>query len=158
MTTEPVEFRVKLSSRWHNDAPKYTVLIDDEIIDQGEITELKEENDQKVIEFIRDLPEGDHVLRIRLTGKNGIKHTIMNESNEIIKDQLLYIDDIDIDDIELGHMVYKYSEWYKQTRYSKGEYFYEETAEPDPTTCLGFNSEYRMKFSVPTYIWFLEVL
>jgi hypothetical protein len=158
MSTEPVEFRVKLSSLWHNEAPKYTVLIDDEVIDQGELTELREKNEQRVVHFTRDLTEGDHVLRIRLTGKNGIKHTVLNESNEIIKDQLLYIDDIDIDDIELGQMIYKHSKWFMQARYNKGEYFYEENPEPEPTSCLGFNSEYRMKFSVPTYMWFLEVL
>jgi len=155
--TELVEFKIVLDSVWHNAAPKYEVLIDDEVKSYGVVEEKFENGEEKVISFSLDLPEGDHTLKIRLGGKLP-RHTIVDDSNNIIADQLLNIKQIEIDEIELDYLFYSLSNFHKQTGVVDAKPVYDETPLPDKYTNIGWNGEYRLKFSVPTYMWFLENL
>jgi len=112
--TELVEFKIVLDSVWHNAAPKYEVLIDDEVKSYGVVEEKFENGEEKVISFSLDLPEGDHTIKIRLGGKLP-RHTIVDDSNNIIADQLLKIKQIEIDEIELDYLFYSLSNFHKQT-------------------------------------------
>jgi hypothetical protein len=159
---ENVEFKIKLSSEWHDDPPIFQVLLDDETIDMGAVTERNSDKEEKVITFSRELGEGTYTLKIRLLEKKW-KNTKLNEDGTILMDQLLRIDEIEIDEIELGHLAYRLSNFHKQTNFINGKKtqlppVYEETPEQEKYTSIGYNGEYRLKFSVPTYMWFLENL
>ena len=155
--TELVEFKIVLDSVWHNAPPKYEVLIDDTVQSYGVVEEKSENNEEKVITFSLDLPEGDHTIKIRLGGKLP-KHTIVDDNDNILADQLLNIKQIEIDEIELDYMFYSLGNFHKQTGVVDSKPVYDETPLPDKYTNLGWNGEYRLKFAVPTYMWFLENL
>ena len=155
--TELVEFKIVLDSVWHNAPPKYEVLIDDTVQSYGVVEEKSENNEEKVITFSLDLPEGDHTIKIRLGGKLP-KHTIVDDNDNILADQLLNIKQIEIDEIELDYMFYSLGNFHKQTGVVDSKPVYDETPLPDKYTNLGWNGEYRLNFSVPTYMWFLENL
>ena len=155
--TELVEFKIVLDSVWHNNAPKYEVLIDDTVQSYGVVKEKFENNEEKVITFSLDLPEGDHTIKIRLCGKL-LKHTIVDDNDNILADQLLNIRQIEIDEIELDYLFYSLGNFHKQTGVIDSKPVYDETPLPDKYTNIGWNGEYRLNFSVPTYMWFLENL
>ena len=155
--TELVEFKIVLDSVWHDDPPKYEVLIDDAVQSYGVVTEKSENGEEKVISFSLELPEGNHTLKIRL-GDKLPKHTIVDDHNNIIADQLLNIKQIEIDEIELDYLYYSLGNFHKQTGVVDSTPLYDETPLPDKYINIGWNGEYRLKFSVPTYMWFLENL
>ncbi|NDB57862.1 hypothetical protein EB001_05400 [bacterium] len=154
LDSELVEFKVILDSVWHNEPPKYQVLLDGELIEFGEVVEKEESGDEKVITFSKDLIEGDHVLQIRLVDKQN-RHTPVDENGNILADQLLNIKQIEIDEIELDYLFYQLGKYHKQTA---TEFVYEEEPLPESYKNLGWNGEWRLNFTVPTYIWFLENL
>jgi hypothetical protein len=154
---ETVEFAITLSALWHNDPPKYEVLIDDTIFDHGVVEEMDEQQQIKIVRFSTELPEGDHTLKIRLLGKQ-FKHTIIDAEGNILKDQLLHVKQIEIDDIELDNVVWTHGFFHKQIGMGTKNLVFNETPEKHKYITTGFNGEYRLTFSVPTYMWFLENL
>lgn len=155
--SELVEFKITLDSVWHNAPPKYEILVDDTVHAYGVVEEKADNNEKKVVAFSLDLPEGEHILRIRLIGKLP-KHTQVDENNNVTADQLLHIQQIEIDEIELDHLFYAFSDFHLQTGIVNSKPVYDTTPLPDKYTNIGYNGEYRLKFSVPTYMWFLENL
>ena len=153
--TELVEFKIILDSAWHNDPPKFEVLLNNEVIEYGEVRERESDGEEKVITFSRDLTEGEYTLKIRLLDKQA-KHTKIDASNNIVADQLLNIKQIEIDEIELDYLFYSLGKYHKLTNPKTLEF--DETPLPDNYKNLGYNGEWRLTFSVPTYIWFLENL
>jgi len=154
LDSELVEFKIILDSVWHNEPPKYKVLLDGELIESGEVVEKAESGDEKIITFSKELIEGDHVLQIRLVDKQN-HHTPVDENGNILADQLLNIKQIEIDEIELDYLFYQLGKYHKQIN---GSADYESEPLPDSYKNLGWNGEWRLKFSVPTYMWFLENL
>lgn len=155
---ELVEFKIVLDSIWHNDPPKYEILLNDTLIDTGSVVE-KEENgeEKKIITFSSELAEGDYIIKIRLCDKQD-KHTLVDENGNILADQLLNIKQIEIDEIELDYLFYSMSDYHRQIDTIDGSPVFDETPLPEKYKNLGWNGEYRLKFSVPTYTWFLENL
>ena len=148
---ESVDFKIMLGSEYFNDAPKFELLIDDELIESGSVSE------QTRLRFTRDLAEGEHVIKIRLVGKQP-KHTQITDDGVVYRDQILNIEQIEIDEIELDHLFYNLSEYYKQVNVKNKQPVFNETPEPEKYINIGWNGEYRLKFNVPTYMWFLENL
>ena len=153
--SENVEFKIVLDSNWHNEPPKYEILLNDEVIEYGEVTEKESNDEEKVITFTRDLNEGEHVLKIRLLDKKS-KHTMVDENGNILADQLLNIKQIEIDEIELDYLFYSIGKYHKQT--SAKPLTFDDNPLPESYKNLGYNGEWRLTFNVPTYMWFLENL
>jgi len=103
MTTEKLKFKLELfATRWDK-APRAEILINDHIHYNQEITGT--EKDPTVIEFEHELSEGEHYnLVINRSGKD-TRQTVM-ENGVITKDQLLHIKSIEIDEIDIGALVY----------------------------------------------------
>jgi len=154
LDSELVEFKVILDSVWHNEPPKYQVLLDGELIESGEVVEKAESGDEKIITFSKELVEGDHVLQVRLVDKQN-HHTPVDESGNILADQLLNIKQIEIDEFELDYLFYSLGKYHKQTSTA---FVYEDEPLPENYKNLGWNGEWRLHFTVPTYMWFLENL
>ena len=150
--SEEVEFEVKLSSEWHNDPLKFELLLDDKLIDSGELIEKKANKEARTLTFKESLDEGEHTIKIRMLGKTG-KHTIVDNDNNILADMLLNVDSISIDQIDLGHLVHKLSVFYPNETFAKMSGI---PTEIPNLTCIGYNGEFRLKFQVPTYLWLLE--
>lgn len=154
---EQVEFKVMLAADWWDEKPNYQLLIDDDIIESGFLEEKNADNEQKVIQFSKELSEGEHVLKVRLLNKSQIQ-TMVDESGNILKDQLLHIKQIEIDEIELDYLLWSHSFFHHFERFENGNPIFKELPDENKYPTTGFNGEYRLYFSVPTYMWFLENL
>ena len=149
---ERVDFKLTLSAEWYRLPCHVKIWLDDELIEDTEISERKSQGEKRMISFVRDLAEGDHAIKIQYLDKTNLD-TEIDEQRNIIKDHLLNVDEIEIDEIELGFMAFK-----------EGVFHPDREIRPDlPETmremvCIGFNGTWELKFRVPTYIWFLENL
>ena len=142
MAAEEIEIEINLSSTWWNNPPRCKVWLNHEVLLQS--SEIREPTKMA---WKGNLAEGEHEIKIALIGKNGITDTISNDAGEIIKDQLLNIESILIDDIELGHLLN-----------SSGKFVATNGDLLSNITNLGVNGTWSLKFQVPVYIWLLENL
>ena len=119
------------------------------------------EQNPTIIEFEAELTEeSEYNLIIERSGK-GKNQTVINEKGDILKDQLLHIKSIEIDEIDIGPLVYegvytpKYPEpWATQQRESGHDL----KDSFKNVTQMGFNGEWKFTFSSPFYMWLLENL
>jgi hypothetical protein len=139
--------------------PHAEILIGDQRHFDGDITAT--EDNPQVIEFEHELNEGEqYELVIKRSGKDN-NETVLDEKGERIKDQLLHIKSIEIDEIDIGAMVYegvytpKYPEpWATQQRES-GQDLKDSFKN---VTSMGFNGTWNFRFESPFYMWLLENL
>lgn len=147
MDFETIDFAITLSAKHWNKYPKFSIWLDDELIVQNDLTLGTD-----TIKFAREVAKGDHAIKIRLENKTN-QDTVVKDG-EIVNDMLINIDDITIDDISLGNLIWS------------AEYLLDEPQEYQGKTIdhldhcinLGWNGTYILKFSSPFYIWLLEKL
>jgi len=159
MATEKLKFKLELYATMWDQPPHAEILIDDNSHFKGEITST--EDKPHVIEFEHELEEGKEYNLIINRSNKGPNQTIVNDKGDILKDQLLHIKHIEIDEIDIGALVYEgvytpaYPEpWATQQRDSGVEL-------PESlknVTTMGHNAKWRFKFSSPFYMWLLENL
>jgi hypothetical protein len=149
---EKVDFKLTLSAEWYRLPCHVKIWLDDELIEDTEISERKSQGEKRVIAVGRELADGEHTIKIQYLDKENPDTTI-DEQGNILKDHLLNIDEIEIDEIELGFMAFK-----------EGVFYPDSSMHPDlpeimrDMVCIGYNGTWELKFQVPTYIWFLENL
>ena len=159
MATEKLKFKIQLYATIWDRPPHVEVLIDDKSYFAGDISSTKES--PTIIEFESELSEGkNYNLVLKRSGK-GRNQTVINEKGDILKDQLLHIKAIEIDEIDVGALVYegeytpKYPEpWATQQRESGNDL----KDSFKNVTQMGFNGEWSLGFSSPFYMWLLENL
>jgi len=158
MSIEKLKFRLELySTRWDK-TPRAEILINSHSHFNQEITGTEKE--PTVIEFEHELTEGEkYSLIIERAGKDN-RQTVV-ENGQIVKDQLLHIKSIEIDEIDIGALVYEgvytpaYPEpWASQQRQAGN-------ALPESfknVTTIGHNGRLELGFTSPFYMWLLENL
>jgi hypothetical protein len=143
--TETLHFKIGLAGTYWAKQPEYSILINDKTYNTGTITEASGET--FYVEFDADMEEGPCALKIRLENKDWTD-TVQNEDKtEIVKDMLLNIRSVEIDDINLGNLVY-----------TKTQFVGDDPARPVLDRCqdLGWNGAWILAFESPFYIWLLE--
>ena len=159
MATEKLKFKLELyATMWHK-PPQAEILIDNHSHFKGDIT--GDEAKPNLIVFEQELEEGkEYNLIINRSGK-GKKQTVINEKGDILKDQLLHIKSMEIDEIDIGALVYEgiytpqYPEpWATQQR----EAGIELQESFKNVTNMGHDGEWKFKFASPFYMWILENL
>ena len=148
MQEENLSFQIILTGTFWDRHPQFSVWLDDHVVTQTEITSPAEQ----IVKFERRIDEGDHQLKIRLENKT-MADTVI-ENGEVIKDMLLNIDDIIIDDISLGNLLWSAEYILDKKQTYKGQ----EIDHLDGCVNLGWNGTYVLKFTSPFYIWLLENL
>ena len=159
MATEKLKFKIELYSTMWDKPPYAEILIDHDVQFKGAITGT--ENKPNVIEFEYEMKsEQQYNLIINRSGK-GRNQTIINEKGDILKDQLLHIKSINIDEIDIGALVFDgvytptYPEpWATQQRESGNDL----KDSFKNVTSMGFDGEWRFSFTSPFYMWLLENL
>ena len=159
MATEKLKFKLQLYSTHWNKKPIVDVKINDKSYFKNEITGTKE--NPTLIEFEQECEEGkDYQLILDRSNKDK-RQTIVNEKGDILHDQLLHIKSIEIDEIDLGALLFEgvyrpqYPEpWATQQR---------EAGNNIPETLknsvdLGHNGTWTFSFTSPFYMWLLENL
>ena len=148
MQEENLSFKISLTGTFWDRRPQFSVWLDDHVVIQSEIASSAEQ----IVSFERRVDEGDHTLKIRLENKTNADTNIRN--GEVVDDMLLNIDDITIDDISLGNLLWS-AEYILD---EKQMYHDKEIDHLDGCVNLGWNGTYVLKFSSPFYIWLLEKL
>ena len=148
MHEEKLTFAVTLSGTYWDRKPQFSIWLDDHVVTQSEVAGPA----QQIINFERTVDEGDHTLKIRLENKTTADTNIRN--GEIIDDMLLNIDDITIDDISIGNLLWSAEYILDKKQMYKGQ----EIDHLDGCVNLGWNGTYVLKFTSPFYIWLLEKL
>ena len=142
---ETLHFRIGLAGLYWNKHPEYTILINDTEIKRDTIDTASDETFH--VEFDAEVEEGPCSLKIRLENKDD-SDTIQNDDKtEIIKDMLLSIRGVEIDEIDMGNLLY-----------TKTRFVGDDPARPVLDRCqdLGWNGAWILEFESPFYIWLLE--
>ena len=159
MGTEKLKFKIELFATMWDKPPHAEILINDKKYFDADIRGT--ENRPDLIEFEHELEEGkEYSLILNRSGK-GRKQTVINEKGDILKDQLLHIKSIEIDEIDIGALMFegvytpKYPEpWATQQRESGNKL--EESFKN--VTQMGHDGDWRFTFTSPFYMWLLENL
>ena len=159
MATEKLKFKLELYANFWDKPPIAEVLVNDNSFYNGTITGT--EDKPQLIEFEFECEEGkDHTLTISRSGK--VKgQTVVNENGNVLKDQLLKIKRIEIDEVELGSLVYSgiYTPEYPEPWASQQREAGTELKESfKNVTTMGHNGTWQFKFTSPFYMWLLENL
>ena len=158
MTTEKLKFKLELYATMWDKPPIADIKINEKSYFKEEITSTKDK--PTIIEFECELEEGkSYNLIINRSGKNVTQTKI--EDGKIVKDQLLHIKSIEIDEIDIGGLVYEgvykpeYPEPWATQQTEAGN-------KPPETlknvTQMGHNGTWTFTFESPFYMWLLENL
>lgn len=156
--TEKLKFKLELWATYWDKPPVAEIFINALSCFKSEITGTEDKPTQ--IELEHTLEEGqEYTLKIVRTGKD--KGQSVVENSEIVKDQLLHIKMLEIDEIDLGALVYEgiytpaYPEpWATQQRSAGVEL----PVSFKNVTTMGHNGTWELKFTSPFYMWLLENL
>ena len=148
MQEENLSFKISLTGTFWNRRPQFSVWLDDHVVIQSEITGSAEQ----IVSFDRRVDEGSHTLKIRLENKTTADTII--ENGKVVNDMLLNIDDITIDDISLGNLLWSAEYILDEKQMYQGK----EIDHLDGCINLGWNGTYTLTFTSPFYIWLLEKL
>ena len=154
MATEKLKFKLELYATMWDKPPHAEILIGDKSHFTGDITGTEDKPD--VVEFEQTLDEGkEYNIIINRSGKFR-NQTVVNDKGDIIKDQLLHIKAMEIDEIDVGALVFegvytpKYPEpWATQQREAGTEL-------PESfknVIQMGHDGTWRFKFESPFYMW-----
>jgi hypothetical protein len=159
MATEKLKFKLELYATMWDTPPHAEILVDDQSHFKGDITGTEEK--PNVIEFEQELEEDkEYILTIDRSGK-GRNQTVVNDKGDVLKDQMLYIKNIVIDEIDIGSLVYegvytpKYPEPWATQQLEAGVELRESFKN---VTAMGHDGTWKFKFSSPFYMWLLENL
>ena len=146
--SEQLHFKIGLSGTYWSKSPVYSILVNDKIIvDHKTITAATDEVFYE--EFDYAAQEGPMTLKIRLENKdNG--DTVENEDKTaFIKDMVLNIKTVEIDEIDIGNLIY-----------TNSKFVGDDPARPVLDNCinLGWNGAWTFPFESPFYIWLLTNL
>jgi len=144
--SETLKFRIGVSGSYWDKKPAYSVLIDG--VEQASYVIVADSGVVEYAEFtLAVLEDSPHLLEIKLLNKTDDDVVQSQDKTEIVKDMLLNIESISIDDIELG-----------QIKWDHSEFVAEDPARPTLKNCvnLGWNGSYQLKFDSPFYLWLLE--
>lgn len=159
MATEKLKFKIELFATMWDKPPTCEIMVDDKVYWNGEI----KSNDTKpdLIEFEVELEEDkNHSLTIK-RGNKGKNQTVVNEKGDILKDQLLHIKNINIDEIDIGALVFEgvYTPDYPQPWAKQQAELGNKLPETlKNVTQMGHNGTWSMSFASPFYMWLLENL
>jgi hypothetical protein len=143
---EKLHFKIGLSGTYWAKKPIYSILINDHVVETREVTTASDE--VFFTEFDREVSEGPCTLKIRLENKEN-PDTVTDDTTEefvILKDMLLNIESIEIDEIDLGNLLYT------------AKFIGDDPSRPVLDKCkhMGWNGAWTLEFASPFYIWLLE--
>lgn len=144
--SETLKFRIGVSGSYWDKKPAYSVTVDG--VEQACAVIAADSGVVEYAEFTLAVAEDSpHLLEIKLLNKTDDDVIQSQDQTEIVKDMLLNIESISIDDIELG-----------QIKWDESEFVAEDPVRPTLKNCvnLGWNGSYQLKFSSPFYLWLLE--
>jgi len=140
---EKLKFAITLGSDYQTAPPQARVTIADKTVFEGPVSASI-----LILEHAKLENEGDYQLRIELLNKKP-EHTEIDEQGNIVKDSVLKIEKIIIEDIEIQNSL----------SLDQEKFYYEHSGEQHQLyNSLGVNGTAVINFSTPFYIWLLETI
>ena len=159
MATEKLKFKLELYATMWDKPPVAEILINDVSYFKDNIAGT--EDKPQVIEFEHEFDEGkEYELTIKRSGKDK-GQSVVNDKGDLLKDQLLHIKSIEIDEIDIGALVYEgvYTPEYPEPWATEQREAGTELKESfKNVTAMGHDGTWRFKFESPFYMWLLEHL
>ena len=155
--SEKLHIKLGISGTYWKKVPAYNILFNGEIIKTGTITSAS--NEVEYVEFDVNSGPDDSVLGIELLNKEDsdvLKDSYTDSSVfNIIGDMILNIVSIEIDEIDLGHIIYDHGIYSVNTPV---DYNGDGNPVKDIKKCinLGWNGTWRLTWTNPFYVWLLE--
>lgn len=149
INAETLQFKIGLAGTYWEKRPAYSILVNDTVVASGQVETASEE--LFYVEFDAELPEGPATLKIRLENKEDsdiLKDSYEDPDNfNIVGDLLLNIKTVEIDEINLGNLLY-----------DRSKFVGDDAGRPVLDKCndLGWNGTWILAFESPFYIWLLE--
>ena len=142
---ETLHFKIGLAGTYWSKHPVYSILVNDNIYFTKEVESASEE--LFYVEFDAEVNEGLCTLKIRLENKDNQDTVENDDKTAILKDMLLNIRSVEIDEIDLGNLLY-----------TKTKFVGDDPTRPVLEKCqdLGWNGTWELPFESPFYIWLLE--
>ena len=158
MATEKLKFKLELYATMWDKPPVANIKINEKSYFNEEIASTDDK--PTIIEFEHEVEEGkSYSLIVDRLGKDKTQTVI--KDGKIVKDQLLHIKSIEIDEIDIGGLVYEgvYKPEYPEpwaTQQIKAGNKLPETLKN--VTTMGHNGTWTFSFTSPFYMWLLENL
>lgn len=146
--TETLSFKITLSAVFWEKLPEYSIYVNDEL----KIRDTVAGDEKTLISFDHQLSPGPAQLRIQLHNKTS--SDTQTENGAIVKDMLLNIDDIVIDDVPLGNVIRQGNYYLDHPQQYQGEVINSLKG----CVNLGWNGTYVLDFSIPFYHWLLDYI
>lgn len=171
LNIQKLDFEITLSGTyWGNRNPAFEILVNDQIVvdsviaappskkgipGQDFMTATQVLQTLHTEKFSIDLGPGQHVLGIRLKNKLPTDTCGFNDNGTYTRDVLLNIEKVKIDSMDLENLIYEESIYELD---SPAQINGTELQMLERCVNLGFNGVYKLRFSIPFYIWLLERL
>ena len=159
MATEKLKFKLELYATMWDKPPHAEILVGGKTYFDGDITST--EDKPTLIEFEVEVEEDKKCDLIINRSNKTVPQTVVNDKGDLLKDQLLHIKRIEIDEIDLGSLVFtgvytpKYPEPWATQQAESGKELREAFTN---VTQMGHNGEWKFTFTTPFYMWLLENL
>ena len=159
MATEKLKFKLELYATMWDKPPHAEIIVDGKSYFDGDITST--EDKPTLIEFEVEVEEDKKCDLIINRSNKTVPQTVVNDKGDLLKDQLLHIKRIEIDEIDLGSLVFtgvytpKYPEPWATQMAESGKELRESFTN---VTQMGHNGEWKFTFTTPFYMWLLENL
>jgi hypothetical protein len=149
-STETLKFKIGLSGTFFDKRPEYSVSIDNTEYAKNTVT--VDSDEIFYVEFDASFSENEsYFLNITLLNKTKDDTKIVD--GEIVNDMLLNIVSVEVDEIDLGSLIWTASEYFpKNPQKFNGEI----VSSLKNCVNLGWNGTYKLPFTTPFYIWLLE--
>ena len=147
-----MEINLYLTSEWWQQPPKCTVFFNSKKIWDGEISK---EHVVNIRENETDLPSQNRLL-LRMYGKT-VDETVV-EDNKIVRDQLLCIKKIIINNIDIDHLVFSHGRYWPDYPPHLRQSIPPLPMCLEKIDTLGFNGDWVFDFESPFEIWYLANL
>lgn len=154
---ETLHFKIGLSSSSNKKYPKFKIYLNNQEVVSAQLS--RDNSEIEYFEFDASVNEGDCFLAIELLNKS-LYDTVLDSNGNIIEDLLLNIDSIEIDEIDLGLLLWTASDYrplypktYQEKMLQSGIELQENIKH---CVNLGWNGQWTLHFTSPFYIWLLE--
>lgn len=154
---ESLHFKIGLSGSSAKKHPMFKISVNGQQLVDGQLTSTA--NKTEYFEFDTEIEEGDCSLVIEFLNKSAAD-TVLDSNGNIIEDLLLNIDSIEVDEIDLGSLLWTasdyrpdYPEKYRSKMLAAGQELPESVKN---CVNLGWNGRWILPFTSPFYIWLLE--
>ena len=143
---EKLSFRIGLSGNYWDRKPEFIVLVNDVELAKGFINGPS--GQVQYVDFTYEFEENSsNKLQIRLNNKSDTDVVQNDDCTEILNDMLLNVESIEVDEIDLGQLLWSHS-----------QFIPDDTSLPTLKNCvnLGWKGTYVLEFTSSFYLWLLE--